>query len=334
MLLLGYSRIMTIQPSPNTISIAILIFDGVNAVDVTGPLEAFASARISAEPAYSTETWAIGDLLVRTESGLTLRADQKIPSQPHADILIVPGGRGLREPSTLSQIAHWLQRHHHSFARIVSVCTGTYALAEAALLDGRVATTHWAFAEDLQRRYPALSVNADALFVRDGKFYSSGGITAGIDLALDIIESDCGFAAAMEVARVLVVFLRRTGAQAQFSAPLKLQSAEGDRLSELVYWVANNLHEDLSVERMAAFANLSPRQFTRRFSQAFSCSPAQYVKQIRLDAARTMLGQGCGHLNVATAVGFHSNDGFRRAFAAKYGLSPKEYQRRFCQSSE
>ncbi|MEL7492017.1 MAG: DJ-1/PfpI family protein [Pseudomonadota bacterium] len=314
-------------------TVAVILFDQVNAIDVAGPLEAFADATDdNGQCMYKIASWTIDELVVRTESGLKLCADRKAPLRPQADILIVPGGKGIRDERTLRLLADWLKKHNAKFDRIASVCTGAYALAEAGILNGRKVTTHWAFCADLQKRYPDLQVHADALFLRDGRFYSSGGVTAGIDLALDLIETDCGGAAAMKAARELVVFLRRTGSQKQFSMPLQMQSTASDRLNDVCKWAASNLQSDLSIETLAARAGLSARQFSRRFHEAFGSPPAAYIKRMRLDAGRTMLGQGVSISRAAHGSGFASPDGFRRAFEGQYGISPSEYQKRFRQS--
>lgn len=311
-------------------TVAVLLFEGVNAVDVAGPLEAFASVRDQGgERLYRPVVWSIGARMVRSESGLRLCADAPAPKRPAADLLILPGGAGVRAPRTLAHLAAWLRAHHKAFDRVAAVCTGAYALAEAGLLDGRTVTTHWAHARDLQRRYPKVSVEAEALFMKDGRFYSSGGVTAGIDLALELIEADCGVRAAMDAARELVVFLRRTGAQAQFSKPLKMQAGPDARLADVCKWAANNLSGDLSIEGLAKRAGLSARQFSRRFHAAFGAAPASYIKTLRLDAGRTLLGQGASIAQAADGAGFNSADVFRRAFERGYGVAPSEYARRF-----
>ena len=310
--------------------VVILLYDGVNAVDVAGPAEAFAAVRqAGGSRCYTLQTWSLGGEAVRTESGLRLLADAPAPEQPRGDLLIVPGGSGVREPGALPQLSNWLRVHHEGFRRIAAVCTGAYVLAEAGLADGRTLATHWAHAADLQRRYPRVRVDADALFVSDGRLHSSGGVTAGIDLALDLIEADFGPRAAMQAARELVVYLRRSGNQAQFSAPLRLQSAAPGRLEEVCLWAASNLDADLSVEALAARAGLSSRQFGRRFREAFSTPPARYIKLLRLDSARTLLGQGAPVALAAEASGFASADAFRRAFESHFDIAPSEYQRRF-----
>ncbi len=325
-----YSRPMTFDSFSEQTKrrVVVLLFDGVNALDVTGPVEAFSCAGTNGEALYSIETWAVDAKHVKTESGLTFVADKTLQSHK-ADVLLIPGGRGIRYAATLAKISHWLQSNHAKFDRIASVCTGAYVLAESGLLDGKTITTHWQYCVDLQTQYPSVNVQSDALFIREGKFYSSGGITAGIDLALDIIEDDFTAETAMAVARELVVFLRRSGAQAQYSVPLQAQSARSSTMAELSRWITNNLNADLSVERLAEQINLSPRQFTRRFKVEFGLAPAQFVKLLRLDTARVLLDQGSRYGEAALAVGFKSNDGFRRAFESRFGVSPIEYQKRF-----
>lgn len=313
--------------------VAVLLFEGVNALDVAGPLEAFSAARRkNGSPAYRVVTWSLGPQVVRSESGLKLCADQAAPENAGADVLIVPGGAGVRAPETLRELAVWLRRNGDRFDRIASVCTGAYAIAESGLADGRVLTTHWAHAVDLTRRYPKVRVGADTLSARDGRIFSSGGVTAGIDLALDLIEADCGAKAAMAVARELVVFLRRTGSQAQFSEPLKLQALANDNLAEVCLWAANNLSADLSVEALASKAGISPRQFSRRFQASFGAAPASYVKRVRLGAACSALTEGRASIEqIAHSVGFGSVDGFRRAFERQFHIGPGEYRRRFAE---
>lgn len=312
------------------IKVATLLYPGVNAIDVAGPWEAFAAAHHEdGSAAYALRSWGLDEGALACESGLTLCADGPLPARPRAHTLLVPGGMGVRRPATLATLAAWLSRHQHRFERIASVCTGAYVLAEAGLLDGRRVATHWAHAADLQRRYPRVRVDSDSLYLDDGRICSSGGVTAGIDLTLDLIERDVGRKAAAASARELVVYLRRTGSQAQYSGPLQMQLAATDRLSEVCAWAAANLEEDLSVEHLAERAGLSARQFSRRFQATFDTSPAQFVKRLRLDRARMLLEQGVALARVAHATGFTSEDGLRKAFRARFGCTPGVYAGRF-----
>ncbi|MEM9383991.1 MAG: helix-turn-helix domain-containing protein [Pseudomonadota bacterium] len=312
------------------ITIATLLYPGVNAVDVAGPWEAFAAAfRADGSRSYALTSWGFGETPLVCESGLKLWADRDLPDAPQAHTLLVPGGVGIREPRTLLALARWLGRHEHRFERIASVCTGAYALAEAGLLDGRRVATHWAHAQALQKRYPAIEVDANSLFLIDGRMCSSGGVTAGIDLTLELIESDVGRDAAAASARELVVYLRRPGSQAQYSDPLRMQLAATDRLGEVCAWAATHLHIELPVSRLAERAGLSERQFTRRFQDTFGTPPAQFVKRLRLDRARMLLEQGVAMSEVLRATAFASEDGLRKAFRSHFGCTPHQHAARF-----
>lgn len=310
--------------------VAAVIFDRVNALDVTGPLEALAAVRdVAGTPGYDIAIWSLDGSQVRAESGIVL-GGEPLPATPDAfDVLIVPGGAGLREPHRSAMFCEWLRTHEHRFERIVSVCTGAYALAEAGFLDGRCATTHWSFAADFAGRFPEVAVEQDALFLRDGKFATAGGVASGMDLALAIIEEDLGAEVARSVARWLVVFLRRGGRERQFSAPLRMEYAARDRLRDIGSWIAANLDADLTVESLAHRANLSVRQFTRRFRDSFGVPPATYVARQRLERARRALEKGGVPLEkLRRETGYGSVDGFRRAFQRQFGISPREYRRR------
>jgi AraC-like DNA-binding protein len=202
--------------------------------------------------------------------------------------------------------------------------------APTGLLDGRTVTTHWRFADDLATRFPRLKVRANSLYLKDAPFYTSAGITAGIDLSLALIEEDFGSHIALDVARELVVYLKRSGGQEQYSAPLRFQSRAQDRLANVAAWIANNLDENLSLERLADKANVCPRHFARLFRQSFGRSPGDFVEKLRLDEARRLLGERGSRVDdVASGVGFKSTDAFRRAFERRLGLSPSQYRGRF-----
>jgi transcriptional regulator GlxA family with amidase domain len=214
--------------------------------------------------------------------------------------------------------------------RLVSICTGLYGLAQSGLADGRRVTTHWKFAADVAARFPALRLEPDAIFIKDGPIYSSAGITAAIDMALALIEEDFGPALALAAARDLVVYLKRSGGQQQYSEPLRFQARAGDRFAELAAYMVQHLDDDLGVEALAARAGLSPRQFNRAFKAAFETTPAQHVERLRLDAAREhLIASNASIDQVAWTVGFRSDDAFRRAFDRRFGLSPSDYRRRF-----
>jgi transcriptional regulator GlxA family with amidase domain len=256
--------------------------------------------------------------------------DCTIDDAPSFDSLIIPGGPGLRDPAICAGVAAWIGENVDKMRRIACVCTGIYGLAPTGLLDGRRVTTHWRFAADVQRRFPRLIVEADAIFLVDDRFYTSGGVTAGIDLALALVECDVNGALALAVAREMLVYLKRPGGQSQFSVPLRFQTKTSDRFADLINWVGSNLSQDLSVSALADRACLSPRQFQRRFVETFDCTVAAYVEQLRLaEACIQLIGSSAAIESVAASIGFRSADSFRRAFERKFGIGPTDYRRRF-----
>ena len=264
--------------------IVIVGYDDITSLDLTGPLEAFSSAVLEdsegrQQPCYKVTIAAIGEKNFRSESGLRMTGSCLLSSLHRFDTLIVPGGRGMRVSSTGSKLANWIGRHAGGIRRIASVCTGIYGVAPTGLLDGRRVTTHWKYAADVADRFPKLKVDADALYIRDGKLYTSAGITAGIDLSLALIEEDFGPQVALMVARELVVYMKRPGGQGQFSEPLKFQAASTSRFADLAAWILGNLDRNLSVEVLAERVNLCPRQFSRRFKAEFKDSPAAFVQR-------------------------------------------------------
>jgi transcriptional regulator GlxA family with amidase domain len=222
----------------------------------------------------------------RAENGLEVVPAHTLDNAPPLDTLLVPGGGGARNGIDRdARLLAWLRERAPRTRRVVSVCTGVYALAAAGLLDGRRLTTHWRFADDLARRHPALRVEPDRLFLRDGRFATSGGLTAGMDLALALIEEDLGAPMALAVARQLVMYVKRPGNQAQFSAPLAAQTRADGRMGTLVEWLLAHLDDDISVERMAAETAMSPRNFRRVFVATFDSTPARFLERLRLEQA-------------------------------------------------
>jgi transcriptional regulator GlxA family with amidase domain len=316
--------------------IALLGYEGVTALDLSGPAEVFATASTlllasgRRTPAYSLIVAGLDYPRFGSESGLSMLADVRLSALPACDTLIIPGGRGLREPDRLARAAAWLQKRHKGFRRVASVCTGAYALAEAGLLDGARATTHWRHATEFGQRYPAIGVVIDALYLCQGRIYTSAGITAGIDLCLALVEEDHGSTCALAVARELVVHLKRAGGQRQYCERLAARSSDDERMANLGAWIQHHLNEDLGVERLARQAHCSSRQLGRRFLQTFDMSPAAYVEQLRVEEASERLIEGASGIErVAHAVGFSSADVFRRAFERHYGVPPLQYRERF-----
>jgi transcriptional regulator GlxA family with amidase domain len=321
---------MTSAPSLQTLTIVLLGYDGVQTLDLAGPLDAF-NAATSAQPlAYRTLTVSLTGEAFVSEGGLRITPDCAIDAAGHIDTLIVPGGSGLRREGVAAAVSAALVRQAATCRRIVSVCTGIYGVAASGLLDGRRVTTHWRFADDVAQRFPAVRVDCNSIFIKDGCFYTSAGITAAIDLSLALIEEDYGPKLALGVARDLVVYVKRAGGQRQFSEPLQFQARAGDRFADLAAWIVAHLDQDLSVERLAARMSLSPRQFSRRFAEAFGQSPSTQIETLRLDAARHHLSASQAPVEaIARTVGFHSDDAFRRAFLRRFDISPGEYRRRF-----
>jgi transcriptional regulator GlxA family with amidase domain len=245
------------------------------------------------------------------------------------DTLIVAGGAGVDAACRDRRLIAWIARASKRTRRTCSVCTGAFLLAEAGLLAGRRATTHWSACADLAARYPDIDVDPDAIYVQDGAVWSSAGITAGIDLALALVEGDLGRSLAMRVARRLVVFLKRPGGQSQFSALLEAQTAD-DGFAALHEWMAANLAGDLSVERLADQAAMSPRNFARVYAAKFGTTPAKAVEAMRVEAARRALEDSDRQIDeVARRCGFGDEETMRRAFQRRLGVNPRDYRRRF-----
>ncbi|HEX4585459.1 MAG TPA: GlxA family transcriptional regulator [Burkholderiaceae bacterium] len=306
-------------------------FKGAVALDIVGPMEVFSlAAQIEPgrTPRYRCLLLGLNRRPFVTESGLQIRPDLALADAPALDTLVIAGGEGVRDPKTNARIAAWIRASAPGIRRVASVCTGIYALAPTGLLDGRRATTHWRFADDVARRFPKVMVDANAIFVRDGALYTSAGVTAGIDLALAMVEEDHGARLAVRVAREIVVHQKRAGGQQQYSEPLRYQAEHQDRFGDVAAWLSSNLTGDLSVEALAQRACLSPRHFSRRFKQVFLATPADFVEKARLDEARKRLAVAGRSLSqVAGSVGFSSADAFRRAFTRRFGVTPGGYRR-------
>jgi transcriptional regulator GlxA family with amidase domain len=308
-------------------------FDGVAALDITGPLEAFTSARQVGErneeiPCYRTTILGLTSKTFASESGLLFKAEATLASAGHLDTILVPGGRGLRQPETLRLVAAWLGERANYSRRIGSISTGIYALAQSGLLAGRNVTTHWRFAQDVARRFPSLRVNIAAAFLKDDKFYTSGGGNAGVEMTLAMIADDWGNQVARSVARELVVRLRPPGEAGEHFEAANYQADPNERISELPSWILSHLNEKLTVEALAERACLCPRHFSRVFKQVFNCTPADFVEELRLsEARRRLLGLRATVESIAESVGFHSSDAFRRAFERRVGTTPSGFRR-------
>jgi transcriptional regulator GlxA family with amidase domain len=323
---------------PATRRVVMVAFPEVQILDVTGPLEVFGcAARLLAErvnapgPAYRVEIVASRAGALTCSSGMRIVAERGIRSvRAGVDTLLVAGGVGTSAALRDIGLVRWVREMAPRVRRIGSVCTGSLVLAEAGLLDGRRATTHWAWCETLARQYPKVSVAPDPIFVRDGDVYTSAGVTAGMDLALALVEEDHGRELALEVARQLVMFLRRPGGQSQFSAQLALQTADREPLRELQAWIGEHPDADLSVPTLARRVAMSPRNFARVFAREVGTTPARFVESVRVEAARRRLEESAhGVDQVAAACGFGTAESMRRAFLRTVRVSPAAYRNRF-----
>ena len=311
--------------------IGILGFENLQALDLIGPADVFRSDALAGpERPYEVVVIGIDSKRFTASNGVQFSTRHLLPTTIPLDTVIVPGGSGLRSGDLANRVAEWIGSRAQTIRRIASVCTGIYGLAPTGLLDGRDVATHWAYVDDVQRRFPKLRVDRDALFRKDERFYTSAGITAGIDLALAMVEEDLGPDAALAVAREMVVYLKRSGGQNQYSEPLRFQVEATDRFADLAAWIPTHLRTDLSVEALANRACLSVRQFSRAFKERFAMSPAAFVEEARLtEACRRLAARRSSIEAVARSVGYASDDAFRRAFERRFGVSPRHYRSRF-----
>ena len=310
--------------------IVIAVFPEVQTLDAVGPAEVFNAAAKLVPGAYSVEVVAKERGPLRSTS-IGFMVDRSFRACRGAiDTLVVAGGPGSRRAARDPATVAWVRGAAARARRVCSVCTGAFILAEAGLLDGRSATTHWASCDRLAERYADVEVARDPIFVRDGDVYTSAGVTAGMDLALALVEEDLGRATALEVARWLVLFVKRPGGQSQFSAQLAAQTADREPLRELQEWIAGNLDADLSVPALAERAHMSERNFARAFRRELGLTPGAYVEIARVEAARIALESTATPVDaVARQAGFGTVETMRRAFHRRLGVGPAEYRARF-----
>lgn len=320
-------------PNPPRV-IDVLGYPAVQLLDVSGPMQVFATANELAERAGGARPYA-ARLVSRDGAGVAATAGVELatatlpPADSAIDTLLVAGGRGVHAAAEDPALLAWVRGRAAAARRTASVCTGAFLLAAAGLLDGRRATTHWSYCADLARRFPAIRVEGDPIFLRDGPVWTSAGVTAGIDLALALVEEDLGRAAALAVARQLVVFLKRPGGQSQFSVALSLQAAE-ERFGALHAWIGVHLDGDLSLPVLARQAGMSARSFSRHYAAATGMTPARAVARLRIEAARRLLSES--HLpvkRIARQCGFGSEETMRRSFLRELTATPQEYRSRF-----
>jgi transcriptional regulator GlxA family with amidase domain len=315
------------------VKILMLAFPGVQLLDVAGPFDVFAEAgrQIGNRTAYGFELVALDLGPLTASNGIRLLPDATLASASEdADTLLVAGNPCMADHERHPGVGEWLRRMSKRVRRIGSVCSGAFVLAHAGLLDGKRATTHWNSTGRLAAQFPAVRIEADSIFVKDGAIYTSAGVTAGMDLALALVEEDFGRTVALKVARELVMFLKRPGGQSQFSAPLAAQTAERSAIRDVQNWVLENLSQPLSVEELARRAGMSTRNFARSFRRETQWTPAEFVERARLDSARRMLEETKQPMKrIASVTGFGDATTMRRAFLRRIGVTPVDYRRRF-----
>lgn len=314
--------------------VVVVAMDGAQSLDVLGPVEVLqgASAVVGGIGGYEVVVCGPDGGSIALSNGLTLSCAE-LPRSPRGiDTIIVSGGEGTRALSPSHPVVLWLAAVAPRVRRVASVCTGALALAHAGLLNGRRATTHWAFCDALASGFPEVRVEREPIYVRDEEIWTSAGVTAGMDLTLALVEEDLGPEVALTVARWLVLFLKRPGGQAQFSTGLAAQAAVRAPLRELQGWMNDNLGSDLSVSALAARACLSERQFTRAWRAETGVSPGAYVEELRVERARALLEGGLGVAGAARGAGFGSPEVLRRVFHRRLGVAPGAYRERFMAS--
>lgn len=314
-----------------------MAYPGAQILDITGPLEVFSRAGrwlfdegLVPEPAYTVEIAGPRKGPVRTSSGLEILAGRTYREAGDADTLLITGGIGYRQAAEDPDLIESVRNAAGSAARVGSICTGALILARTGLLEGLPVTTHWAYCDELSRSSQNLSVDRDAIFVRNGNIYTSAGVTSGMDMALAMVEEDWGNAVSLAVAQQLVLFLKRPGGQSQFSRFLEAEATGNRRIREVQLWILKNLHKELAIGMLAEIASMSPRNFARCFVSETGLTPAKYIEKIRVEAARRLLEENRLPLkSVARKTGFRSEASFRRAFHRNMGVSPSDYRLRF-----
>ena len=318
--------------------VVMVVYPQAHILDVVGPLEVLTGAKLflpEGVTPYDVHVVAESAGRVSTTSGLTIEADQSfadaLADDAPIDTLVVAGGHGTVEALESPALLDFVQQAAKRAGRVVSICTGAMILAQIGLLDGRRATTHWWWCPVLAKRYPQVSVQSDAIFIRDGNIWTSAGVTSGMDLALALLEQDWGHDIALQVARYNVMYMMRPGGQSQFSAHLVAQRAEDPAINETLDYILGNLSEPLNITALAARAAMSERTFARKFKDETGVTPAHYVEAARVQAARVALEQSSARIDqIALQTGFQSAERMRRAFQRHVGVSATDYRERFC----
>jgi transcriptional regulator GlxA family with amidase domain len=318
-----------------TRTIHVLAFNNAQVLDVTGPLQVFATtndlARLRGQPLpYAVSVIAAQAEPVMTSAGLALVAEPLPAADAPCDTLVIAGGWGVYGAAEDAALVDWVTQKARHTRRMTSVCTGAFLLAASGLLDGCRVATHWTRCEELARKFPSLTVEANPIFIQQGSVWTSAGVTAGIDLCLALVEEDLGRAVALEAARHLVVFLKRPGGQAQYSVALSLQKGDS-RFADLHAWMAENLTLDLNIPTLAAQAGMSERSFVRHYRAETGQTPARAVELIRVETARRQLADSTASIKrIAVQCGFGCEETLRRSFLRALEVTPQAYRERFC----
>lgn len=317
--------------------ITVVVFDGVQALDVAGPLDVFAEANtfLPADQQYEISLVGLHTGIATCANGMALNvATDYLNYKNKHDLLLVPGGPSLPDFQPDPQFLVWLQQQAHSARRFGSVCNGAFLLAHAGLLDGREITTHWSDAKRFAEQFPLTTVVPDKIFIRDGNIFSSAGVTAGIDLCLSLVAEDWGNELAVRVAKRLVVYIRRDGGQSQFSPYLTANLEEDTIVGKVLTYVTEHISETLSIEQIADAVGVGRRTFSRVFAKHAQVTPSVFIEQVRMDFARKLLEEtNVPMKTIAYRCGFHSATHMRMIFSRRLGITPMQYQQRF-QSTE
>jgi transcriptional regulator GlxA family with amidase domain len=324
-----------LRPAPNEVRVVeLLAFPSVQLLDVSGPLQVFATTNekiveAGGTPPYVTRVVAQDGRSVTASAGLGLATQPLSSADAPVDTLVIAGGPGVDAAADDPALVDWLRERSGQARRTASVCTGAFLLGATGLLDGRRAVTHWSYCGELAQRFPAVHVEAEPIFLRDGPVWTSAGVTAGIDLALALVEEDLGRSVALAVARYLVMFLKRPGGQAQFSTALSLQAAE-DKFGALHDWIDKHLADDISLAVLARQAGMSERSFSRHYAEATGFTPARAIERLRVEAARRLLSESRLPVKrISQRCGFGSEETMRRSFLRLMEVTPQEYRARF-----
>lgn len=321
------------------IKIAVIAYDGANAIDVFGPLQAFSSANDilqtmypNSKFAYQTQLISLSQTQVQLDTKTRVIADALLKelTQNPPDTLIIAGGALAPQIASQRDIINALLPHIHQSRRVASVCSGAFILAASGVLENRQATTHWNRYEEFSTRFPNVKLNIDALFTQDEKFFCSAGVTSGIDLALHLIQEDYGRRTALETSRELVAFYHRPGGQSQFSSIDRMPPAKTQALRKTQEWIDQQLHKPLEVSQLAEMAAMSVRNFSRKFTLETGMAPSRYIAKVRLNKARLMLEEGTVSISrIASVCGYQNSETLRRLFIRELNVSPSEYRKRF-----